>query len=55
MEFTTRPAITVSERDLERLEAMLAGLRTTSPASTRCARNSTVHRSQRPRPCRPTW
>jgi regulator of nucleoside diphosphate kinase len=26
MEITTRPAITVSERDLERLEAMLAGL-----------------------------
>ena len=26
MEITTRPAITVSERDLDRLEAMLAGL-----------------------------
>ncbi|PKO60870.1 MAG: transcription elongation factor GreAB, partial [Betaproteobacteria bacterium HGW-Betaproteobacteria-17] len=26
MEITTRPAITVSERDLERLETMLAGL-----------------------------
>lgn len=26
MQITTRPAITVSERDLERLEAMLAGL-----------------------------
>ena len=31
MEITTRPAITVSERDLERLEAMLAGLPDNQP------------------------
>jgi len=32
MEITTRPAITVSERDLERLEAMLARLPDDQPA-----------------------
>ncbi|MDO9467073.1 MAG: nucleoside diphosphate kinase regulator [Thiobacillus sp.] len=31
MEITTRPAITVSERDLERLEALLATLPDTQP------------------------
>jgi regulator of nucleoside diphosphate kinase len=31
MQITTRPAITVSERDLERLEAMLATLSTDAP------------------------
>jgi regulator of nucleoside diphosphate kinase len=33
MEITTRPAITVSERDLERLEAMLASLRDDLPGA----------------------
>lgn len=33
MEITTRPAITVSERDLERLEALLAGLPATLPGA----------------------
>lgn len=33
MEITTRPAITVSERDLERLEAMLAGLPDDQPGA----------------------
>lgn len=33
MEITTRPAIVVSERDLERLEAMLAGLPDTHPGA----------------------
>lgn len=33
MEITTRPAITVSERDLERLEAMLARLPDDQPAA----------------------
>lgn len=33
MEITTRPAIIVSERDLERLEAMLAGLPDTHPSA----------------------
>ena len=33
MEITTRPAIIVSERDLERLEAMLAGLPDTHPGA----------------------
>jgi regulator of nucleoside diphosphate kinase len=33
MEITTRPAITVSERDLERLEAMLATLPDSQPGA----------------------
>lgn len=33
MEITTRPAITVSERDLERLEGMLAGLPDDQPGA----------------------
>ncbi len=33
MEITTRPAITVSEPDLERLEALLAGLPATQPGA----------------------
>ena len=33
MEIKTRPAITVSERDLERLEAMLAGLPDDQPGA----------------------
>jgi regulator of nucleoside diphosphate kinase len=34
MEITTRPTITVSERDLDRLEAMLAGLQSNQPGVT---------------------